>query len=81
MFFTLAELEAAVPVVRAVVPPTPQFAWPLLKARFGAELLVKHENHTPTGAFKVRGGLMARSAPSSCSPTTRSATETPPLRA
>jgi threonine dehydratase len=55
--FSLAELEAAVPVVRAVVPPTPQFAWPLLAARFGAAVLVKHENHTPIGAFKVRGGL------------------------
>jgi len=55
--FSLAELEAAVPVVRAVVPPTPQFAWPLLAARFGAAVVVKHENHTPIGAFKVRGGL------------------------
>jgi threonine dehydratase len=55
--FTLAELEAAVPLVRAVVPPTPQFAWPLLAARFGTAVVVKHENHTPTGAFKVRGGL------------------------
>ena len=55
--FTLAELEAAVPVVRAVVPPTPQFAWPLLAARLGTAVVVKHENHTPIGAFKVRGGL------------------------
>jgi len=55
--FSLAELEAAVPVVRAAVAPTPQFAWPLLAARFGAAVVVKHENHTPTGAFKVRGGL------------------------
>lgn len=55
--FTLAELEAAVPVVRAAMPPTPQFAWPLLKARFGLEVIVKHENHTPIGAFKLRGGL------------------------
>ena len=56
--FTLAELEAAVPVVRAAVPPTPQFAWPLLKARTGIDVVVKHENHTPTGAFKVRGGVV-----------------------
>ena len=56
--FTLAELEAVLPVVRAAVPPTPQFAWPLLKARLGAEVVVKHENHTPVGAFKVRGGLV-----------------------
>jgi threonine dehydratase len=44
--------------VRAVVPPTPQFAWPQLAAATGAEVVVKHENHTPTGAFKVRGGLV-----------------------
>ena len=55
--FSLAELESVVPLVRAVVPPTPQFAWPLLKARFGADVVVKHENHTPIGAFKVRGGI------------------------
>jgi threonine dehydratase len=56
--FTLAELEAAVPIVRAAVPPTPQFAWPLLKQRTGVDVVVKHENHTPTGAFKVRGGIV-----------------------
>ena len=55
--FTLAELEAALPIVRAGVPPTPQFAWPLLRQRSGVDVVVKHENHTPTGAFKVRGGL------------------------
>ena len=37
--------------------PTPAFSWPLLAARLGAEVVVKHENHQPTGAFKVRGGL------------------------
>ena len=56
--FTLAELEAVIPLVRASVPPTPQYAWPLLKARTGVEVIVKHENHTPIGAFKVRGGLV-----------------------
>jgi threonine dehydratase len=56
--FTLPELEAALPIVRAGVPPTPQYAWPLLRARTGVEVIVKHENHTPTGAFKVRGGLV-----------------------
>src|ERR1044072_3020476 len=56
--FTLAELEAAVPVRRTAVPATPQFAWPLLKARSGVDVVVKHENHTPTGAFKVRGGIV-----------------------
>ncbi|OGA57691.1 MAG: hypothetical protein A3G81_04240 [Betaproteobacteria bacterium RIFCSPLOWO2_12_FULL_65_14] len=55
---SLAQVEAVLPVVRAAVPPTPQFAWPLLKARIGAEVFVKHENHTPTGSFKVRGGLV-----------------------
>lgn len=55
--FTLAELEDALPIVRAAVPPTPQYAWPQLKARSGATVVVKHENHTPVGAFKVRGGL------------------------
>jgi threonine dehydratase len=56
--FTLAEIESALPVVRAAVPPTPQYAWPQLAARTGADVFVKHENHTPTGAFKVRGGLV-----------------------
>jgi threonine dehydratase len=56
--FSLAEVEAALPIVRAVVPPTPQFAWPQLAALTGAEVFVKHENHTPTGAFKLRGGLV-----------------------
>src|SRR6516225_4424876 len=56
--FDLAELESVIPLVRAWVPPTPQYAWPLLKARFGAEVVVKHENHTPIGAFKVRGGIV-----------------------
>jgi threonine dehydratase len=55
---TLAELEAAAGVVHAAMPPTPQYRWPLLDARVGAEVWVKHENHTPVGAFKVRGGLV-----------------------
>jgi len=56
--FTLAEVELAVGVVRASVPPTPQYRWPQLEVRTGVEVFVKHENHTPTGAFKVRGGLL-----------------------
>jgi threonine dehydratase len=56
--FSLAEVEAALPIVRTAVPPTPQYAWPQLGALTGAEVIVKHENHTPTGAFKVRGGLV-----------------------
>ncbi|MCC6380659.1 MAG: threonine dehydratase [Burkholderiales bacterium] len=54
---SLAEIEAAARRVYAAMPPTPQVAWPLLGRRAGAEVWVKHENHTPTGAFKVRGGL------------------------
>ena len=56
--FTLSDLETAHAVVTAAMPPTPQYAWPLLAKRLGADVVVKHENHTPTGAFKVRGGLV-----------------------
>jgi len=55
---TRKTLEAAARVVHGVLAPTPQYCWPLLSERVGAELWVKHENHTPTGAFKVRGGLV-----------------------
>ncbi len=55
--FSLAELGEAQDIVHAAFPPTPSYAWPLLAARAGCEVWVKHENHTPTGAFKVRGGL------------------------
>ena len=54
----LDTLDAAAALVRTVVPPTPQYCWPLLSRRVGAELWVKHENHTPIGAFKLRGGLV-----------------------
>jgi len=58
--FTLDELRAASELVRRHVPPTPQYRWPLLEAHVpgAASVWVKHENHTPTGAFKVRGGLV-----------------------
>ena len=56
--FTLTELEEAARLVHQAFPPTPQIAWPLLAARCGAAVHVKHENHTPTGAFKLRGGLV-----------------------
>ncbi|HZC55264.1 MAG TPA: threonine dehydratase [Xanthobacteraceae bacterium] len=56
--FTLAELESAAATVRAFVPPTPAHAWPLLVAATGAAVVVKHENHTPIGSFKARGGLV-----------------------
>jgi threonine dehydratase len=55
--FSLSELEAAAELVHQQVPPTPQYSWPLLCQRLGLEVWVKHENHTPTGAFKVRGGI------------------------
>jgi threonine dehydratase len=54
----LADLEAASRIVHAAIPPTPQYCWPLLCQSIGAEVWVKHENHTPIGAFKVRGGLV-----------------------
>ncbi|MEK7426275.1 MAG: threonine dehydratase [Actinomycetota bacterium] len=57
MTFTLDELRAAGELVHRHVPATPQYAWPMLGAELGGEVWVKHENHTPTGAFKVRGGL------------------------
>lgn len=56
--FTLAELEQAHALVSAAMPPTPAHAWPLLAQRLGTRVVVKHENHTPAGAFKVRGGLI-----------------------
>jgi threonine dehydratase len=56
--FTFAELEDVIPLVRSSVLPTPQYAWPLLRALTGVEVVVKHENHTPIGAFKVRGGIL-----------------------
>jgi threonine dehydratase len=52
------EIESAARAVYEVMPATPQYAWPLLAQRLGTEVWVKHENHTPTGAFKVRGGLV-----------------------
>src|SRR5260370_22902540 len=56
--FNLTELERAQAIVGLAVPPTPAHAWPLLAQRLGTTVIVKHENHTPTAAFKVRGGLV-----------------------
>jgi threonine dehydratase len=53
----LADLAAARTRVAAHVPPTPSRRWPLLEQATGTETWVKHENHNPTGAFKVRGGI------------------------
>jgi threonine dehydratase len=58
MSFNRDDLAAATGIVRRWVPPTPQYCWPLLVDLVGAQVWVKHENHTPTGAFKVRGGLV-----------------------
>ena len=55
--FSKADLEAAAACVYEQMPPTAQYAWPQLAARTGAEVWVKHENHTPTGAFKLRGAI------------------------
>ena len=56
--FQMTELESAAALVHRLVPATPQYAWPKLSRRAGCTVWVKHENHTPTGAFKVRGGLV-----------------------
>ncbi len=56
--FDLTALRLAAKTVHATLAPTPQLAWPLLAERVGCSVWVKHENHTPTGAFKVRGGLI-----------------------
>ena len=53
-----ASLQEARRIVYRSMPPTPQYPWPLLQRRLGTQAWLKHENHTPTGAFKVRGGLV-----------------------
>lgn len=58
MKITLNDIEDAAKTVYADLAPTPQYCWPLLCERLGAEVWLKHENHTPVGAFKVRGGLV-----------------------
>ena len=55
--FTHSEMEQARAVVATAMRPTPEYCWPGLCQRAGCEVWLKHENHTPTGAFKVRGGL------------------------
>jgi len=56
--FDLKELESAHEMVSTAMQPTPAHTWPLLGRRLGTHVVVKHENHTPTGAFKVRGGIV-----------------------
>ena len=55
---TLEDLQRATEIVRTVMPPTPTYTWPLLNARAGAEVWLKHENHSPVGAFKLRGAMI-----------------------
>jgi threonine dehydratase len=58
----LEEFERAAALVHEIMPPTPQYRWPLLERRAGAEVWVKHENHSPVGAFKLRGGIVYMAA-------------------
>ncbi len=55
--FSKSELEDAARLVHTFMPPTPQYVWPLICDATGATVWVKHENHTPAGAFKIRGGI------------------------
>lgn len=55
---TLAEIESAKALIRPLIRETPVYRWPLLEAGLGCGLWLKHENHTPVGAFKIRGGLV-----------------------
>jgi threonine dehydratase len=58
MLPTLAQIHEAQTVLYRHMPPTPQYSWPLLNQRLGTEAWIKHENHTPVGAFKLRGALV-----------------------
>jgi len=58
MLPTLAQIHEAQTVLYRYMPPTPQYSWPLLNQRLGTEAWIKHENHTPVGAFKLRGALV-----------------------
>jgi threonine dehydratase len=58
MQLTLDDIEAAARIVYSAMQATPQYCWPLLCERLGTEVWAKHENHTPVGAFKIRGGLV-----------------------
>ena len=55
---TLLEIQQAAAFVHLCLPPTPQYQWPILSREAGCELWIKHENHAPTGSFKMRGGLV-----------------------
>lgn len=55
---TLEQIQEAQNILYRYMPPTPQYSWPLINRRLGAEVWVKHENHTPVGAFKIRGAML-----------------------
>ena len=55
---SLADIRESQDVLYRYMPPTPQYSWPLINQRLGAEVWIKHENHTPVGAFKIRGALI-----------------------
>ncbi len=55
---TLTQIEAAQAIVYRAMPATPQYSWPLINQRLGAEAWIKHENHSPVGSFKLRGALV-----------------------
>lgn len=57
MLFTEKDLRRAHQLVCTQMQPTPQYDWPLISAQVGTQVVIKHENHAPTGAFKVRGGI------------------------
>lgn len=56
--FNTADLDQATTIVRSLMPATAAYTWPLLSRRASLQVVVKHENHTPTGSFKARGGLV-----------------------
>ncbi|MFP8910467.1 hypothetical protein ACLI4A_09910, partial [Pseudomonas aeruginosa] len=58
MPFSLAALQQAAAIVHQSLPPTPQIRWPLLCEALGCEVWMKHENHLPVGAVRLRGGLV-----------------------
>lgn len=57
MQFDLNELQQAADMVHAAIGRSPEITWPMLSGELGATIVVKHENHLPTGAFKARGGV------------------------
>lgn len=52
-----SEIEETAELVYQYMPPTPQYSWPQINQKIGANIWVKHENYTPIGAFKARGNI------------------------